>query len=235
MGLEKPTQDAYRVQVASGAAADFKLSAYSFCAWAKFASLQDLATLWRNFNSTNAGCILRLRDGGGVGDDLQMNYVGTGGNHTATIVGHGVSAGAWAFWFFSVDGSGNWLFGVDDTSSTGSDSAPKTSGGDPTQLTILHADGGTAGHGALATMAGFRGYNRALTVTEFMEIRHTSGRDALVKGRISHLPLLDAAPGVDTDTTVPKDAAKPARVWEVAGTGDAYTWESAPAPLRRAS
>jgi hypothetical protein len=235
MGLRKPTQDAYRVRVASAHAADFKLSAYSFCCWATFDSFQDTATLWRNFNSTHSGCIMRLRDGVGVGDDLQMNYIGTAGNHTATIAGHGISTGTWAFWFFAVDDSGNWLFGVDDTSSTGTDSAPKTSGNDPNQLTLLHADAGTAGHGALATMAGFRGYDRALTSTEFAEIRHSSGRDAIVSGRICHLPLMDAAPGVDTGTRVPMDAATPGRLWEVVGTGDAYTWEPAPYPLRRAS
>ena len=86
---------------------------------------------------------------------------------------------------------------------------------------------------AQATIADFRFYDRALSQAELNYIRHRQGSDNIVDGLVSHLRLWDAAPGVDTDTALPMDAAEPGRSWVVAGTGDAYTWEGAPNPLRR--
>ena len=230
MAFRKPTVDDYRIQTAVDNA--FGPAAMTVCAWVRFDVLAANASIYYGINSNIRGCWLRPAGTGGL--DLNFGYVkSTGSNVFTTHSAHGISAGEWAFWYGVVDASGNIRVGVNGAFTTASDGAPRTTGDVVTPTLLNKYDG--SNNEAQATIADFRFYDRALPQAELNYIEHRQGKAIVVDGLVSHLPLWDGAPGVDTDTALPMDAAEPGRSWVAAGTGDAYTWEGAPYPLQRAA
>ena len=223
MAFRKPGVDAYRIQTAVDNA--FGPAAMFVCAWVRFDVLAASATIYYGINSNERGCWLRLASGAG-GLDIDFAYVKAGGTNVFTVhTAHGISASEWAWWYGGVDASGNIVVGVNENFTTTSDGAPKT--------WLNKYDG--SNNQAQATIADARLYGRLPMEAERHYLLRRQGSDSDVDQLVSRLRLWDAAPGNTTATALPVDMVKPERPWVAAGAGDAYTWEGAPYPLRRAA
>ncbi len=223
MGLRKPTADAYRIETTDKA--PFHPSALFVCGWGKLDSLSGQPTTFRTYDTI--GSILRINSG-----DVQFFYRSTApGNtsclHTPTVA---IATGVWRWFFGGVDGSGNWVSGIDDEESTGSSSPLETSGTQQNP-TIGHHQSGTSGHEWLGTLNDLQFFNRLPVLAERKSLFHSQGSAPIVAGRFERLRLLDAAPGVDTSTVLPVSAV--GRSWAATGTGDAYVHTASPYPTRR--
>ena len=223
MGLRKPTADAYRIRTTDKG--PFHPSAIFICGWGKLDSLSGQPTMFRTFGTI--GTILRVNSG-----DVQFFYRDTSpGNtsclHTPTSA---IVTDVWRWFFGGVDGSGNWVVGIDDEESTGSSSSLETSGTQQNPTIGGHQDG-TTSHEWLGTLADLQFFDRLPSLDERLALVHSQGSAPIVAGRFERLRLLDAAPGVDTDTTVPVSVV--GRSWTATGTGDAYLHVPSPYPTRR--
>ncbi len=227
MGLRKPGLDTYRIQTTD--TAPFFPAAMTVCGWGKLDSTAGTPTMFRTFDNAQLGVILRVN-----GTDVQWFYkndapANTNALHTPSVA---IATGVWRWFVGGVDASGNWVVGIDGEETTGSSNALKTTG---TQAnpTIGGHQSGTTGHEWIGTWGDMQVFSRLLSVDERRALFYSEGASTIVSGRVSRLRMFDAAPGVDTDTTLPVDAAVPGRPWVVAGTGSAYVHTEAPYPVRR--
>jgi hypothetical protein len=225
MSLIKPTVDAYTLECPIDNA--LAPAEFTICMWLKatdaFTSTQ---TLCFNRDTAVRGWFLRFVNA----TTISLTYVGSDTvNETSAFI-HGAAVGVWSWWLFSVDSSGNVRWRRDNTTGTTSQThAPRTSGNCEKTRILTHQNT----NGLKAEIADWRFYNRPISITEELIIMHGQGRDGIIDGLASRLLFNDADPTVDTDTTVPIDAADPSRAWTVSGAGDAYTYSDGPYPIRR--
>lgn len=225
MGIRKPTADAYRIETTDKG--PFHPTALFVCGWGRPDSRSaTVDTIFRTFDNVGLGATLRLN-----GADVQWFYKSTSGNanrlHTPTTA---ISTGAWRWFFGGVDASGNWVVGIDDEETTGAGVALETTGTQQNP-TIGHDYAGSAGHEWLGALSDLQFFDRVPTLDERLDLFHSQGAAPIVAGRFERLRLLDAAPGVDTSTTLPVSVV--GRSWATTGTGDAWVHAASPYPTRR--